>query len=63
MRRHLHPVGFDYLTDRRGLFAPLQDGLGHQVILCEYPQSLLTMHRLKLLVGEALRDAVRLSEA
>lgn len=56
------PVGYDYMTHQRGAFACLQNGLGRQVILTEYPQSLLKMHQLKLLDGQARADAIALTQ-
>ena len=60
-RRALRPVGFDYVGAERGYWARMRDGGGREVILTEYPASLLAMARAGVLVGEAKADAERLA--
>ena len=54
-------MGFDYVGPRRGHWAQLQNG-GWTVTLCEYPSSLMSMAKAKVLCGEALRDAEDMME-
>ena len=51
------PAAFDWDTPKRGAWATLSSG-SSQVMLTEYPASLLSMLRAGVLVGEAKRDAM-----
>ena len=51
--------GFDFADEHRGLFARLRGGR-HEVILCEWPGSLLSMLRADVLAGRAKEDALAL---
>lgn len=59
MARPLRTVGFDYAEAHRGYWARLRDGGGREVILTEYPASLLSMYRAGVLEGEAKADALK----
>lgn len=50
-------VGFDYAGPARGYWARLRDGGGRDVIVTDYPGSLLSMLRAGVLVGQAKLDA------
>ena len=52
-------LGFDFADEHRGLFARLRGGR-HEVILCEWPGSLLSMLRADALAGRAKEDALAL---
>ncbi len=58
----LAPVGFDYADDRRGYWARLRDGSGREILITEYPVTLLAMLKAGVLVGEAKMDAEKLKE-
>lgn len=58
----LAPAGFDYADETRGYWARLRDGGGRELILTEYPGTLLAMLRAGVLVGEAKADAEKLKE-
>ena len=50
-------IAFDWDSPRRGAWATLSSG-PFQVMLTEYPASLLSMLRAGVLTGEAKRDAL-----
>ncbi len=49
------PRGFDYLDDRRGPMAALSDG-ERQVLVSEWPDTLIDLYALDLLTGAALAE-------
>jgi hypothetical protein len=53
-------AGFDYANASRGYWARLRDGGGRDVLLTQYPETLLAMLRAGVLVGEAKADAEKL---
>jgi hypothetical protein len=55
-------AGFDYADDRRGYWARLRDGGGRDVVLTQYPSTLLAMLQAGVLVGQAKADAEKLKE-
>lgn len=57
------PSGFDYATADRGAGALMRDHAGREVILCEWPASLLSMLRAGVLTGTAKQDAEALGHA
>lgn len=57
----LKTAGFDYADGHRGYWARLRDGAGRTVTLTEFPASLLSMLKAKILIGEAKEDAERIA--
>lgn len=59
-RRKLTVAGYDYATAKRGGFARLRDGAGHEVRLTDFPRTLISMLKAGVLAGEAKADAEKL---
>lgn len=61
-RRYLSVAGFDYSTEARGAWARLQNGNGQEVVLTDFPTTLLSMLKAGVLTGRAKADAEALRQ-